>query len=247
MADREILESPTLWLSDSVIYAASKLLSQQAGDIDGWQSSQCGRDFKFRPVNARQKYVQILHDRGHWITVSNIDTKQHDVTASVHVYDSYQPSDISLNVKKQVCSLIRSSHDEVTFDIINIMPQPNSCDCGIFAIACATELAYGHDPALCCWDVTQMRQHLQLCFESGKLSQFPTTKRRRVPFGRRVKHMVLEKIYCLCRMPNERFRPMIQCENCFGWFHFDCVHYDSSLEWKCPNCLQFLSETINDN
>ena len=52
-------------------------------------------DFKFRPVNARQKYVQMLHDRGHWITVSNIDTKQHNVTASVYVYDSYQPSDIA--------------------------------------------------------------------------------------------------------------------------------------------------------
>ena len=38
IADKEILESPTLWLSDSAIYAASVLLAQQAKDIDGWQT-----------------------------------------------------------------------------------------------------------------------------------------------------------------------------------------------------------------
>ena len=39
MADIEILKSPTVWLSDSVIYAASALLAQQAKDIDGWQAA----------------------------------------------------------------------------------------------------------------------------------------------------------------------------------------------------------------
>ena len=236
-----------MWVSDSIIYGASILLSQQAKDIDGWQTPQCGKHFKYRLVNPRKRYAQVLHDTGHWITVSNIDVYQGGITDSVNVYDSYQSSNVSLNAKKQVCAMIQSSNHEVKFDIINIMPQPNFCDCGVFAIACATELAYGFDPALCCWDVTLMRQHLLSCFESRKMTRFPITKRRRVPLGSRVKHMISEKIYCICRMPNERSRPMIQCENCFSWFHFDCVNYDSSLEWKCAHCLEFLREIIDDN
>ena len=136
-SDRQILESPTMWVSDSIIYGASILLSQQAKDIDGWQTPQCGKHFKYRLVNPRERYAQVLHDTGHWITVSNIDVYQGGITDSVNVYDSYQSSNVSLNAKKQVCAMIQSSNHEVKFDIINIMPQPNFCDCGVFAIACA--------------------------------------------------------------------------------------------------------------
>ena len=131
--------SRTSWLSDNIIFTASILLSQQAKDIDGWQSPQCGKHFNFKQVNPRQKYIQVLHDRRHWIAVSNVDVYQDGVMDSVHVFDSQQPSGVSLNVKKQVCSMIKSTKHEVKFDIINIMPQPNTCDCGVFSIACATE------------------------------------------------------------------------------------------------------------
>ena len=247
IADKEILESPTLWLSDSVIYAASVLLAQQAKEFDGWQIPQCGKHFQYKPVNPRQRFIQILHDNGHWITVSNIDIHEGGVTDSINVFDSFQTSDVSLNTKKQVCAMIKSNSHEVKFDIINIMPQPNCCDRGAFVIVCVTELVYGFDPSLCCWNVALMRRHLLSCFESGKMIRFPITKTRRVPFGRRVKYMVSEKVYCVCRMPNERLRPMIQCENCFEWFHFDCIDYDSSLDWKCTNCVLFLRNTISEN
>ena len=244
ISDLESLKSPTLWLSDSIIFAACKLLSKEAKDINGWQSPQCGKMYNFKVVNPRQKFIQMLHDRGHWITISNVDIYSDGVADSVHIYDSKQPAYVSPHVKKQACCMIKSTHKEVKFDIINIMPQPNSSDCGVFAIACATELTYGFDPAKCCWEVPLMRQHLLSCLEARKMSRFPVSKKRRIPLGRRVKYMTSEMIYCVCRMPNEKLRPMVRCEKCLEWFHFDCVNYDSTLEWKCSQCSHFLRETV---
>ena len=42
----------------------------------------------------------------------------------------------------------------------NCMSQPNGSDCGVYAIAAATELAYGYDPVFCHWDTISMRAHL---------------------------------------------------------------------------------------
>ena len=53
------------WLSDSVIYSASVLLAQQVKDIDRWQTPQCENHFQYKPVNPRQRFIQILHDNGH--------------------------------------------------------------------------------------------------------------------------------------------------------------------------------------
>ena len=245
MADKAILESATSWLTDSIIYAASILLSKLNEDIGGWQSPQLGRNLGFKHIVPGQKFIQVLHDRDHWVTASNILIQSGGetcVTDSVQLFDSYQSSTVSMNLMKQVCGLIRPKGDQLNLDIVNLMPQPNGCDCGIFVIACGTELVYGHDPAPCYWNVSLMRQHLKCCFESGKMIRFPTTKQRRIPLGGRVKHMVSEKIYCICRMPNEKMHPMIQCESCYKWFHFDCVNYDSSLDWKCSTCKQFLED-----
>lgn len=34
------------------------------------------------------------------------------------------------------------------------------------------------------------------------------------------------EVYCLCKMPDDGFRPMIQCDACAEWFHFDCIGLD---------------------
>ena len=40
-------------------------------------------------------------------------------------------------------------------------------DCGLFAIAFATEVAYGGDPVVVSYQQAEMRNHLLLCFEKG--------------------------------------------------------------------------------
>ena len=45
----------------------------------------------------------------------------------------------------------------------------------VFAIANATELAFGKDPLLCLYDTEVMQIHLLQCLESRKLERNPAT------------------------------------------------------------------------
>ena len=89
--------------------------------------------------------------------------------------------------------------DTLHFDIVNVQWQRNDYDCVVFAIAYATELAHGGDPALYNWDCTSMRSHLVNCLEQRKLDSFPKSEKR--------------KIYCICRMPNDKKRGMVRARS----------------------------------
>ena len=58
--------------------------------------------------------------------------------------------------EKPVCSFFKSDCSVLHFDVADIMRQPNSNDCGVFAAAVATELAHYCDPTLCKWDTSQL-------------------------------------------------------------------------------------------
>ena len=89
---------------------------------------------------------------------------------------------------------------------MNIQKQPNGSDCGIFALACATELACGRDPILCEWDVKNMRPYL---IENGCMARYTA---RRIGLGKRIHKTVEIEIHYVCRLPNDIKRPMIQCD-----------------------------------
>ena len=125
------------------------------------------------------------------------------------------------------------------------MHQPNSYDCGVFAIANAAELAFKCDPALYFYDCGSMRKHLLTCFERGKIERFPTTGKRRIPFDSRIWKSIREAVYCICRMPNNKHRAMIMCDKCRIYFHMDCMKLDqqksySNKEWSCHSCSSLL-------
>lgn len=52
------------------------------------------------------------------------------------------------------------------------------------------------------------------------------------------------QLHCLCRRPyNFRDGGMVQCSNCFVWFHFDCINMNmedanSYLKFYCRPCRQ---------
>ena len=93
----------------------------------------------------------------------------------VAVYDSIYPS-LTLDCRKQICSLWKPKHDQVKFLMADVSKQPNCSDCGLFAIACDTKLAHAKNPQECTWDVSQMRLHLGICLESGRMQPFPIIK-----------------------------------------------------------------------
>ena len=134
-------------------------------------------------MGAVSTFIQILNvERSHWIVVSNVGCKK----AVVNIYDSAY-NFLSLNTKQQICSLWQPSSDQVEFQLVNVQRQPNSSDCGLFAIANATELAHGRDTMLCMWDTCQMREHLFNCLEMGKIEQFPLIRQRCIPAGKHIK------------------------------------------------------------
>ena len=64
--------------------------------------------------------------------------------------------------------------------IPRVQQQPNSYDCGLFAIANVVEFCFSPDsfnPRII-YDVSKMRQHLIECLENGKMSAFPKEKEK---------------------------------------------------------------------
>ena len=161
---------------------------------------------------------------------------------TIRVYDSALQA-ISLETKKAACSLLRTKEGVLHFDLMNTQCQSNSNDCGLFAIAFATELVSGRDPTGCHYVENQLRQHLLQCLENHFLSSFPS-RPRRVSFGGVVKSSVAESIYCTCRMVNDPAQRMIKCGTCLKWFHTNCVGLEvdksyRTVKWNCPTCRVF--------
>ncbi len=230
-----------MWLSDSVIHAAQLILSQQFS-IQGLQSPQCGCNLTFKVVPLNRKYIQILHVNGnHWIVVSNCMASHPPEKDRVLAYDSLLPNKISYKTKEMVCSFTRPASKTYKFDMMNIARQPNSFDCGVIAIANATEIAFGYSPLQCIWDASLMRSHLVKCLEEGKMTRFPMLRERRLGFGRTIKAFVEEEIHCICRMPDNKEETMIRCSMCHMWCHSSCMNIEdvavySDKRWICVRC-----------
>ena len=157
--DCTILQTSGSWLNDNLIYAAQMLLNNKS-KIEGFQSTQFGKKLAFSTIPPYTKYIQILHvDGNHWNVVSNIRSDGGVFTNSVCIYDSLYMH-VALDTKEQICSFVRPKNYKFTFDIANTQHQTNSSDCGLFAIAFATELVHSQSPVLCEFNASMMWNHL---------------------------------------------------------------------------------------
>ena len=146
------------------------LLRDQCKGVFGWNSPQCTKRSvteKFPSIPAKSLFVQILHVGGcHWITSTNIDAQGGNLSYSpntVRVYDSMMNLEVSLATQLDICHFLKPEADRIIFDVMNVDQQQNAHDCGLYSIAFATELAYGHDPVLPKFKAGEMRSHLLHC------------------------------------------------------------------------------------
>ena len=142
----------------------------------------------FKPLSDDCPLIQIIYFRSHWITVSNIPFKMGN--DSLYIYDSLPSNNIGKHLSNLVCLFYKCSCeiDTLHFDAVNIQRQPNDYDCGVFAIAYATELAHGGALMSCEWDLANMRNHLLACLEQKEMKPFPCRRKRTIRLGRTIWH-----------------------------------------------------------
>jgi hypothetical protein len=171
LADQVRIQSREDWISDEIINAAQFLLRKQFPTIAGFRNSLqfsivkgetsdlekiytstdrirddsvvSKESFKRHLTQAGYRQIQILFVNGnHWITVSN----QHSgPLEDVHVFDSLPPN-YEDYVNHQIASVFRQSTAQINLIWPPMCKQPNSNDCGVYAIAAAVALAFGEKP-----------------------------------------------------------------------------------------------------
>ena len=122
-------------------------------------------------------------------------------------------------------------------EISSVQQQDGDKDCGLFAIAFATELAFGGDLTHVQYKQDAMRDHLVRCLELKKMEPFE----KLTCCGRTNIHRIVTiPLYFMCRLPESKDN-MVECEQCFQWFHYSCVGVESDEEtnqWSCPGCMK---------
>ena len=151
------------WLNDKHINYAQYLLKKQFPHIDEWRETL----LVHKKQEKIKQGVQIIHTRGsHWIVASTFGSS----TSDIQIFDSLYSS-----VDKETQSIILNlfeSNSQPKLTMSKISKQEGVNDCGIFAIAAVTALAFGSAPVQL--QQSGMRQHLLKCFEDGSMTPFPT-------------------------------------------------------------------------
>ena len=117
-----------------------------------------------------ENYIQVYHCRSnHWITVSTMGCKDGEVS----VYDSLY-TELDSVTKNNIEKMFDPS---VKILLPAVQKQNGVKDCGLFALAFATFLAFrkSHQPLLLHhFDLKKLRLHLISCLEEGVVSEFPS-------------------------------------------------------------------------
>ena len=119
-----------------------------------------------------------------------------------------------------------------------LLLQTKGYDCGLYAVANATTLAYGKDPK----NTGVYPKANEMSLENRHLEPFPiiSSKVKWKPH----RNVVDVPLFCLCRMPDTHTL-YIYCDTCDWEYHPQCVGLNISIsdstDFKCQNC------NINNN
>ena len=154
-------------LSDKHIDFAHTMLRSQFPMLNGLQSTLF--QSRSQGFKSSMNAIQIIHSRSnHWIVATTLQCGP----GEVKIYDSvYELLDTeTLEVVKR---LFGNENKPLTVSMVTGAPrQQGSTDCGVFAIAVATCLAFGGDPTKMMLHQTTMRSELLKRFGSKQLTQF---------------------------------------------------------------------------
>ena len=141
-------------------------------DIRGYKGASIIRCNKLGFVHyfdiASGEFIQILHTgTDHWLCISSIGCSP----VVVRLFDSFYNDVILTEVEEQTQDLLGGKQVDLVY--FPVQQQTNGSDCGVFAIAFATCLAFDENPAHMTFDVPKMRPHLATCLKHKNISLFP--------------------------------------------------------------------------
>ena len=100
--------------------------------------------------------------------VSNIACSKNEI----QIFDSVFTS-TDAETRKMIVNLFQTTKNS-KFTCAKIQRQIGANDCGLFAIAVATSIAFGLDSVGIHFQQREMRHHLLHCFEKEQMTPFPT-------------------------------------------------------------------------
>ena len=192
---------------------------------------------------AISEFVQIINTGSHWVCLSTIATSP----GTVKVYDSlYQ--NVSAVAIDHSCRMLLYTGSTVTFSNERVQKQTNSNDCGLFALAFATDLCHGLDPTVQSYNQDNMCKHYINCLDSHNMVPFPRTSRQ-VPYHAINKRKAVT-IYCVCRMPYDKKSLYVECRQCKHWSQPTCVTIpawaiNTNWKWRCNKCRSLPATKAN--
>ena len=180
------------------------LLSFQLPDLEDFQS--CKLAYQLDIDRHEKLFIQIMNrspnDGGlHWLTISNINCMENTIKGHDSAY-----SDLPHEEELTIASLVAVTADKPQFIFPNVALQTNGYDCGLYAVANATALAYGGDPNNTGVYPKAVENHLYNVWKTGT-SNLSQVKRKRQ------RNVFDVPLFCLCRMPDTRTL-YIYCDAC---------------------------------
>ena len=102
----------------------------------------------------------------HWVLTATYKSSK-----VVHVYDSVYSS-LDQSSAKLIQRIFHCSSCNIRIECVQ--KQCGSNDCGVYAIAYATAVAFGQDPTKVTFHQLSMRKHLVSCNMDKKMQPFPS-------------------------------------------------------------------------
>ena len=212
------------WLDDEDINKVIKLIKNQFQNWAGLHNCLIGHSYRSFP-KTEGTFIQILHVNGnHWITVQHAEPQ----SGIVHVYDSIYES-ASEDAKRQIAALLRTEDKRIVLKIHKTQYQKGCTDCGLFAVAFATDLAHRCNPSKRLYKQNHLRSHFITCLSEQKMTPFPSTVQK--PGRPKTEYI---EVFCTCRLPANG--SMVQCSKCNEKYHASCIGTSPTPFWKCSAC-----------
>ena len=224
------------WLNDYHINHCQALLKHQFPGVDGLQNCLIfqAEDYSLVGIPSN-KFVQILHFLGnHWITISNIHSSHE---GELKIYASLYTKVGKPHRQKfieQLGWLLHTPSHAITLEWPDVQRQTDGRACGLFAIANAYALCNNMKPEDCAWDQNGLDDWLEQCLRDEGMFPPPVTMPHRKSKG--IVHTEVERVYCTCRLPNNKAHGMIACDGCGEWYHLKCEGVTSKITRKKFHC-----------